>query len=507
MSPKNRFQNVGLAALGWLGFAALRVTAADPAPPAPPGPAEAVAPSPSPTVLSLYDGKVYQGKIQVDETAYSVVQNGGVLRFRKELVEGAFGSIREVYRFKAERVPARDPDERLKLARWCLSQRLNAEAKAQLLAVLELSPGSVEIKNMVANIDNAASRAALRDEALVRTRLELPAAAARPGELDPAVFRPGPPPVNAAALRSPTIFDLPTPLAVKRADEFTKYVHGILQQACARCHNENYQGAFQLIEVKSRQGLTPNVVRANLEATLRVVDPDSPARSELLSRALVPHGPHKRPIFRGATDPEYQRVAAWVNSLRRSSAAPSSPPSRFGPEEPAPFPASAAASSAGFATARVQPASSPASSAPDPSLDGRPQPPAAPNPVVPRPPGQFIAGSGSGMQPYAPPDTDFTVPYMMGGPRPPKPGATPGQAQAQAQTAAVAGVELPPLPAPAPSASPAAGASPAATPVPTTAANAAAPTASAAPKPARKPLKIDPALLERALMNRYTTPQ
>ena len=33
---------------------------------------------------------------------------------------------------------------------------------------------------------------------------------------------------------------------------------------------------------------------------------------ELLSRALVPHGPYKRPIFRGATDPEYQRVAAWV---------------------------------------------------------------------------------------------------------------------------------------------------------------------------------------------------
>ena len=174
MSPKNSLQNVGLAALGWLGFAAPCATGADPVPPAPQGQAVALAPSPSPTVLSLYDGKVYQGTVQVDETAYSVVQNGGVLRFRKELVEGAFGSIREVYRFKAERVPARDPDERLKLARWCLSHKLNAEAKAQLLAVLELSPGNVEIKNMVANIDNAAARTALRDEALVRTRLRPP---------------------------------------------------------------------------------------------------------------------------------------------------------------------------------------------------------------------------------------------------------------------------------------------------------------------------------------------
>jgi len=500
MSPKNPLQNVGLAALGWLGFAVSYAMGADPAPP---GQAVAVAPSPSPTVLSLYDGKVYQGTVQVDETGYSVVQNGGVLRFRKELVEGAFGSIREVYRFKAERVPARDPDERLKLARWCLSHRLNAEAKAQLLAVLELSPGNIEIKNMVANIDNAAARTALHDEALVRTRLA-PASDGRPGELDPAIFRADRAPVGAAATGLPTIFDLPTPMAVKRADEFTKNVHGILQQACARCHNENYQGAFQLIEVKSRHGLTPNVVRANLEATLRVVDPDSPARSELLTRALVPHGPHKRPIFRGATDPNYQRVAAWVNRLGRSSAAPSSASGRFGPEEPAPSSAVAEVDSVGFAAGRAHPASAPAPIAPDPSFDGRPQPPAAPNPVVPRPPGQFIAGSGSGMQPYAPPDTDFTVPYMMGGPRP-KPAATPGQAQTQAQTpaTATAGVELPPLPAPGPSAPPTAAASPAATAAPT----AAPPTAGAAPKPARQPIKIDPALLERALMNRYTTPQ
>ena len=182
---------------------------------------------------------------------------------------------------------------------------------------------------------------------------------------------------------------------------------------------------------------------------LRVVDPDSPARSELLSRALVPHGPHKRPIFRGATDPEYQRVAAWVNSLRRTAAVEPSAPARFGPaSRPPPL---RTADSVGFATEPRHPASSPAPIAPNPSFDGRPQPPAAPNPVIPRPPGQFVAGSGSGMQPYAPPDADFTVPYMMGGPRP-KPPATPGQAQSPAQAAAAAGVELPPLPTAAPSA-------------------------------------------------------
>ena len=227
-------------------------------------------------------------------------------------MEGAFGSIREVYRFKVGTV-ARPRSRRTTEAGAVVpvAQRLNAEAKAQLLAVLELSPGNVEIKNMVANIDNASTRAALQDAALVRTAQVIPADG-RPGELDPGIYRR---PDSRRALPPsglPTIFDLPTPLAVKRADEFTRNVHRVLQHACARCHNEKYQGGFQLIEVKSRHDWTPNVARANLEATLRVVDPDSPTRSELLSRALVPHGPHKRPIFRGATDPKYQLVAAWV---------------------------------------------------------------------------------------------------------------------------------------------------------------------------------------------------
>ena len=125
---------VGLTALGWLGFAASIDVRADPGPSAPPGQpaAMAVAPSASSTVLSLYDGRVLQGKIQGDGNGYAVIQNGGVLRFRKEQVEGAFSSLQDVYRFKAGRVPERDPDEHLKLADWCLTHHLNAEAKAQL---------------------------------------------------------------------------------------------------------------------------------------------------------------------------------------------------------------------------------------------------------------------------------------------------------------------------------------------------------------------------------------
>src|SRR4051812_41273196 len=235
MSPKNSLLNVGLTALGWFGFAASSVADPGPTPPpVPPQPAAAATPtSTSPTLLSLIDGRVLPGKIQADDSGYSVLGHGGVIRFRKELVEGAFGSYQEIYRFKAERVPGRDPDERLKLAHWCLSHHLDAEAKAQLLAVLELSPGQAQIKNMIANIDNALTRAAIRDEGVERTRGERPVDG-RPAELDAGIFRPGQGAAAVAPVSSlPTIFDLPTPLAVKRADEFTRGVHPVLQRACA----------------------------------------------------------------------------------------------------------------------------------------------------------------------------------------------------------------------------------------------------------------------------------
>src|SRR5262249_58066311 len=105
--------------------------------------------------------------------------------------------------------------------------------------------------------------------------------------------------------------------------------HHTLQAACARCHNEKYDGTFQLIEVKPRHAPTADVLRANLDATLRLVDPENPARSELLSSALLPHGnaPTKRPIFRGSNDIKFQILATWVNSL---PPAPASGPSADG---------------------------------------------------------------------------------------------------------------------------------------------------------------------------------
>ena len=45
-----------------------------------------------------------------------------------------------MYKYKLERLAENDFDERLKLARWCLGQDMEAEAREQLTAILELDP-------------------------------------------------------------------------------------------------------------------------------------------------------------------------------------------------------------------------------------------------------------------------------------------------------------------------------------------------------------------------------
>jgi hypothetical protein len=146
----------------------------------------------------------------------------------------------------------------------------------------------------------------------------------RPGALDSAVIRRAIRELGISNL--PVIFDLPVPLAIKRAEEFARYVNPLLQANCAKCHNGDYDGPFQLVPTKSRADRTPEALRANLDATLRLVDPKNPSHSELLSSTLRAHGrgPRTRPIFPGSNDPTYQILAAWVHNLCPPAAAPDS---------------------------------------------------------------------------------------------------------------------------------------------------------------------------------------
>ena len=116
----------------------------------------------------------------------------------------------------------------------------------------------------------------------------------------------------------PVIFDLPTPLAIKRTQEFSRFRHiRLLQVVLRQVSRRELSG-----RVPARADQEPGRpdhrrLRANLDATLRLIDQENPSKSELLTASLRPHGqgPRKRSIFPGSNDRAYQVLSTWVQSL------------------------------------------------------------------------------------------------------------------------------------------------------------------------------------------------
>ena len=206
--------------------------------------------------LLLTNGQLIKGVISERETDYQVGQRIGAMSFPKRRVEGAFDSIADAYQYRVKQLPERDTEERMKLALWCLNLKLKAQAKEQLTKVIELNPQHTQAKAMLFSMQQAAELASqrLRDPDVQQAAAET-SRETRPGALDSAVIQNAQRGLGVSGL--PVIFDLPAPLAVRRANEYFRLVHPLLQAYCARCHDGNYDGQFQLIPMKNRADRNP----------------------------------------------------------------------------------------------------------------------------------------------------------------------------------------------------------------------------------------------------------
>ncbi|WP_435018779.1 hypothetical protein TA3x_000764 [Tundrisphaera sp. TA3] len=438
MSTQTQPILVGLAASGlfWLTTPVV-MGQGGPAPQAPSS--SQAAPEPSKfSVMLLTNGKVVRGAITRDAAGltYILKDQGVPIAYPSVVVEKAAGSIEELYQYRLSRLAERDEDERMKLARWCLTEGLTDRAKEQIAAILELSPGHTDA---------------------IRMQYSMAAAADRPSPVDPEVRRTSgsmpeggePAPLNQAAIKRlrrdfgssnapPVIFDLPTAQAVSRARDFTQQIHPILQNRCAGCHNERYQGSFQLVVAKGRRDMNPDVARANLDATLQLVNPDDLPRSSLLSAGLVPHGNSKNAIFKGPNDYDYRKLEFWVRALRPAPV-PGESVAQAGYAGPQP----AAPPQDGFAADRQNRPAAPGMPltpvVPVPRGDGFPPlpgtPTADPNAVFNPPPGYLPGDNYRINKDYSGgvPDSEFQVPFAAGGALPPAVQAAQKQANANRQ--------------------------------------------------------------------------
>ena len=268
------------------------------------------------SVVLLSNGHVFQGEIVEDGTGYYLKHKIGVKHFARRNVEGVFPSLLEAFQHLQARSPQNDPDEQMKLALWCLEQKLVEPARVQLETVLSLSPENKRAKAMLFHLNSksqAPSDAQLA-RASAEVKEEFPPGAPRPLNLDKIreLNR-----QRGASTGPPIILDLSPPVALRRYQEFARAVHPELQTHCARCHDaDSYTGRYQLYRTRTKRDLSNELIlRANLDATLQLVDAEDLNHSRLLSVAAMTHPPDGRPVLSGPNHPSYRVFLTWVRSL------------------------------------------------------------------------------------------------------------------------------------------------------------------------------------------------
>ncbi len=491
-----------VSSIGWAVAAPREQTVAGDTQPRGPAASSADAAGSREQCLLLTSGQVIKGIVTKEGTDYVVEQHIGTIRFPKKRVEGAFASLGEAYKYRLAQLPDGDFDEHMKLALWCLNLNMKPEATEQLAKVVALCPNHQQARAMLRSMQQTEMLAAQRrrDPDVKQTAAgEVPDG--QPGTLPAAVLQRAQRERMISTL--PEIFDLPVPLAVRRANEFYSLVHPVLQAHCARCHDEHHNGAFQLVPIKNRADRTPDALRANLDATLRLIDPNNPSKSELLASTLRAHGhgPHPRPIFPGSNDRYYQILASWARNLRSNQA--KQEPALNGRDRPA------ITEEEIFAAEHERTGGDPAGRRePEAGANVPPSPVATPmnTPGIIPPPMKYRGGVDLSARPIDadPRELEFPIPPALNGfksPVAPRDGAA-KQATASSKPATKAAGQT----AKSANGSPAASGGKSAA-VPASAATAPAKTSQPtkpdddadAPKKPAKPVKIDPKLLEQML--------
>src|SRR5262249_4385324 len=166
-------------------------------------------------ILVLDNDRTLEGDIERVGDRYRIRRNVGVTWVPAERVAGLCASKEEALAFLRRRSNLDDPDERLRLARWCHLQGLRDQALVEVKAAVELRPNQPESNRLLKSREQSARYA----EEAARTPPEPPQSRPRP--------------------EAPAI-----DLSAEVVGQFATRVQPILMNACARCHLAEGAGTF-----------------------------------------------------------------------------------------------------------------------------------------------------------------------------------------------------------------------------------------------------------------------
>jgi hypothetical protein len=248
-------------------------------------------------LLVLASGRVVSGTITQSAGGYVVEKPNGNLLVPFEQVRLEAADLPEAYRKLRATMKAPTATHHVGLAQWCLTNQLFDPARAELREALLLEPNRGDIRTMLQRLEEI---------------------------LDPkatAPVAPPPQPLTADGFEPPESSSL-AGLPEDAAHEFVAKVQPILLNKCgnASCHAATSQSSsFRLTAVHSGSGSHRVFVERNLAAVLRLVDPQRPDASPLLTVPRGNHGRAGRTIFYGARgDDQLALLREWVRAVAAS---------------------------------------------------------------------------------------------------------------------------------------------------------------------------------------------
>jgi hypothetical protein len=237
-------------------------------------------------VLILKNEFTIDGDIELVGDRYCVRRKNGEKWVAAESVLVLMASVTDAYGYLRGRINPDDPDERLRLARWCRDNGLQQQALAELQAAANLRPDHAETRRLLQYWKQTAAT----ERVPQRSKLTSGSAPAKP---------------TAGALP-------PIEVTTESLGLFATRVQPILMNTCARCHATGRGGQFHLTQVYEDNINNRQTLERNLAAALGEVNVNQPEASRLLIKALSDHAHTGQAPLRDRQSAPYRTLENWV---------------------------------------------------------------------------------------------------------------------------------------------------------------------------------------------------
>jgi hypothetical protein len=236
-------------------------------------------------VLLLRSERALEGDIEKAGDQYRIRRGTAESWVAADQVVRLFAGWDEACRYMQARANLGDPDERVRLARWCQLNGQDARALAEARTALQFRPDHVEAKRLVALLQR-------RPDSTTTT-----------ASAQPAVVPLGPAP--------------DVDLSPESMVAFKTRVQPILMNACVHCHSGNQAGRFRLYRIT--EGGQQDSTRRNLAVVLGHVNLEQVAVSPLLVKAFSPHGGAKQWPIKNREAPVFQMLQTWIEQVAETN--------------------------------------------------------------------------------------------------------------------------------------------------------------------------------------------